>query len=168
MLVLKCHGDWAPGQRFEVRSVYQNEALGTGLSWTPMGIEVSSSNSGLSRGQRPTALLCTLHSLAYPRTTQHSVPAAGTFCRVGLLPGLVPQRSFRFLLEASPPSRLYLTHISQIGRLPNAGKRKTKKGGVTSACFSPKREEEPSLQPCRVYSFIALADRQPSGRKSLT
>jgi hypothetical protein len=96
MLVLKCHGDWAPGQRFVVRSVYQNEALGTGLSWTPMGIEVSSSNSDLSRGQRPTALLCTLHSLAYPRTTQHSVPAAGTFLpgRIASRPG--PAKEFPF------------------------------------------------------------------------
>jgi hypothetical protein len=67
---------------------------------------------------RPTDPLCTLRSLGCPRTTQHSVPAASTLCRVGLIAYRVPQRSFYFLLEASPPSRLCLAHITQIKRLP--------------------------------------------------
>src|SRR4030042_7214917 len=63
---------------------------------------------------RPTDPLCTLRSLGYPRTTQHSVPAASTLCRVGLFTYRVPQRSFYFLMGASPPSRLGLAHKTQI------------------------------------------------------
>jgi hypothetical protein len=65
---------------------------------------------------RPTDPLCTLRSLGCPRTTQHSVPAASTLCRVGLIAYRVPQRSFYFLLEASPPSRLCLAHVTQTNR----------------------------------------------------
>ena len=63
---------------------------------------------------RPTDPLCTLRSLGYPRTTQHSVPAASTLCRVELFTYRIPQRSFYFLMEASPPSRLCLAHIPPI------------------------------------------------------
>ena len=66
---------------------------------------------------RPTDPLCTLRSLGYPRTTQHSVSAASTLCRVELFTYWVPQRSFYFLLEASPPSRLCLAHITQLNLL---------------------------------------------------
>ena len=62
---------------------------------------------------RPTDPLCTLRSAGYPITTQHSVPAASTLCRVGLFTYRVPLRSFYFLLEASPPSRLCLAHITK-------------------------------------------------------
>jgi len=34
---------------------------------------------------RPTDPLCTLRSTGYPSTTQHSVPAASTLCRAGLI-----------------------------------------------------------------------------------
>jgi len=59
---------------------------------------------------RPVHSLCTLRSQGRPRTTQHSVPAASTLCRVGMFTYWVPQRSFYFLMEASPPSRLCLAH----------------------------------------------------------
>jgi hypothetical protein len=35
---------------------------------------------------RPAGSLCTLRSLGYPSTTQHSVPAAGQLCRTGFPP----------------------------------------------------------------------------------
>ena len=66
--------------------------------------------------------LCTLRSLGYSSTTQHSAPAASTLCRVGLFTYRIIQRSFCLLLEASPPFRLNLAHITQLNmnfRIPS-------------------------------------------------
>jgi len=43
---------------------------------------------------QPTDSLCTLRSMGCPSTTQHSVPAAGTLGRAGLLTCRVPIKSF--------------------------------------------------------------------------
>jgi hypothetical protein len=55
---------------------------------------------------RPTDALCMLRSLGYPRTTQHSVPAASTLCRVGLITYRVPIRSFSVPWTLSLPPGL--------------------------------------------------------------
>ena len=82
---------------------------------------------------RPTDSLCTLRSLGYPNTTQHSVPTASTLGRTGLATCRVPLRSF-----SNYPSRSLLPGFAwrtsgRRGRLlsPKPGRRGHRIGAPT-------------------------------------